>query len=94
MTKPSRKTAPRPAEQDLDPAVAKLTFEEAVEELEGIIERMERGETGLEESLKEYARGDMLIRRCQQILSAAEQRVQAIAGRELDAGQEPQDAPF
>ncbi len=73
----------------MDPHVAALGFEEAVEELENIIDRMERGETGLEESLKEYSRGDQLIQRCRQILDAAEQRIEAIAGRDLDSGGAP-----
>ena len=94
MTKPTRKPPSKSPDAAVEPAIAALGFEEAVEELEAIIQRMERGETGLEESLKEYARGDQLIRRCRQILDAAEERIEAIAGRDLDAGAEPESAPF
>jgi len=94
MSKSPRKPAAKGNEPELDPAIAELGFEEAVEELEGIVERMERGETGLEESLKEYARGDQLIRRCRQILDSAEARIEAIAGRDLDSGAAPEAAPF
>lgn len=93
MSKLPRKTAATSAETPLDPEIAALGFEEAVEELEAIIQRMEGGETGLEESLEEYARGDQLIRRCRQILDAAEARIESIAGRDLDAGKEPDATP-
>jgi exodeoxyribonuclease VII small subunit len=97
MSKTPRRTpdaaANAPRNEALDPDIAALGFEEAVEELEAIIQRMERGETGLEESLLEYARGDQLIRRCRQVLDAAEARIQAISGRDLEAGRDPGDAP-
>lgn len=86
---PRKRPAAETPQEGLDPAIAALGFEEAVAELETIIERMERGETGLEESLREYARGDQLIQRCRQILEVAEQRIEAITGRDLDAGDTP-----
>lgn len=52
-----------------------VRFEEAIERLEAIIDRIERGEVGLEESLTEYERGVGLIRRCREILDKAEQRI-------------------
>ena len=51
-----------------------LSFENALTQLEGIIERIERG-VGLEEAIGEYERGVVLIRRCKDILQKAEQRV-------------------
>jgi len=54
----------------------KLTFEQAVAELESIIEQIEQGEIGLEESLKQRKRGDGLIKRCRAILDAAEQELE------------------
>lgn len=97
MSKPPRKPSAKPAtDAELDPTIAEMGYEEAVEELEAIIERMDRGETGLEESLREFARGDQLARRCRQILDEAEQRIEAISGKDLDAGGTPtgSDAPF
>lgn len=58
--------------------VAALTFEQAMEELEAIIERIERGEIGLEESLVQRKRGDALVKRCRAVLDAAEQELQQI----------------
>lgn len=50
-------------------------FEAALTELEKIVEKMESGEQGLEESLAAFQRGIELTRTCQQGLKEAEQRV-------------------
>ncbi len=54
---------------------AKLKFEEAIEQLERIIEGVESGEVGLEESLSQYENGMKLIAHCRTILTAAEKRI-------------------
>ena len=54
---------------------AKLKFEEAVAQLEAIIEGIESGEVGLEESLAQYEKGMKLIAHCRSILTAAEKRI-------------------
>ncbi len=48
--------------------VAKLSFESALTELEQMIERIESGSVGLEESLTEYERGVKLFHHCRTIL--------------------------
>ena len=55
-----------------------LSFEKATEELERIIDSIEQGQIGLEESLKQRTRGDALIKRCRAVLDAAEQELQQI----------------
>jgi len=55
-----------------------LTFEQAIEQLESIVDRIERGEIGLEDSIKQYEQGVALIRRCKEILTHAEQRVEEL----------------
>jgi len=60
-------------------------FEAALEELEKLVERMEKGELTLEESLRDFERGIELTRKCQQALQEAEQRVQMLAGKDVDA---------
>jgi len=60
--------------QDESPA-----FEDALEELEAIVERMEDGEPSLEEALKLFERGMELTRRCQKALDGAEQRIRILA---------------
>ena len=57
-------------------------FEDALEELETIIERMEDGEPSLQESLKLFERGMDLTRRCQAALDDAEQRIRTLADAE------------
>ena len=57
-------------------------FEEALEELESIVERMEDGEPSLEESLKLFERGMDLTRRCQKALDDAEQRIHTLSDSE------------
>ena len=64
------------------PQPAEMSFEEATRELEAIIERIEAGEIGLEQSLAERRRGDALIRRCRSILDAAEQELEQVAAEE------------
>lgn len=58
--------------------VAKLPFEAALAELETIVQRLERGDVPLEESLAIYERGEALKRRCDALLKDAETRVQKI----------------
>jgi exodeoxyribonuclease VII small subunit len=67
-------TKPEPAE---DPSG--LSFEEAMERLEALIERIESGEIGLEESIAAYERGVGLIQRCKGVLAASEQRVEELS---------------
>ncbi|AFI84012.1 exodeoxyribonuclease VII small subunit [Methylophaga nitratireducenticrescens] len=56
----------------------KLEYEAAVNELESLVERLEKGDISLEESLKLYERGVLLTRDCQEALQAAEQKVQML----------------
>lgn len=58
------------------PNPAELSFEEAIEELNDIIDQIEQGEIGLEEALRRRTRGDALIKRCRAILDVAEQELQ------------------
>lgn len=62
------------------------TFEQAMAQLESIVERIESGEAGLEQSIAEYEKGVALVKRCREILGKAEQRVAELSGHlaELD----------
>ena len=51
-----------------------FNFEEALANLEGLVEAMEEGELTLEESLKAFEQGIKLTRECQQALDQAEHR--------------------
>jgi len=52
-----------------------LNYEQAYQELESIVERMERGEQDLEDSLADFERGVSLMRHCHVKLKDAEQKV-------------------
>lgn len=58
--------------------VAGLSFEEAMAELERVVERLDSGQTTLEEAIALYQRGDALRARCEALLKEAELRVQKI----------------
>ena len=61
--------------------MAKPTFEEQLKQLEGIVERLERGDLPLEESLSLFEQGIGLSAACKGELDAAEGRVQVLLQR-------------
>ncbi|MCU0888863.1 MAG: exodeoxyribonuclease VII small subunit [Rubritepida sp.] len=58
--------------------IASLSFEEALTELEGIVKSLEGGRATLAQAIAEYERGTALRRHCEQKLSEAEAKVQAV----------------
>ena len=62
----------------------KLTFEQAVGKLEKIVEQIESGQIGLEQSIASYEQGIKLIKHCREILDSAEKRIQLLAKGERD----------
>jgi exodeoxyribonuclease VII small subunit len=64
-------------------------FENAMEELEKLVEQMEQGDISLEESLKAFERGIKLTRTCQQALQEAEQKVQLLLEQDGQQTMEP-----
>jgi exodeoxyribonuclease VII small subunit len=63
-----------------------INFEASIVELEQLVEKMERGEFTLEESLQQFERGIALARSCQQALREAEQKVQLLMRGEPEPG--------
>ena len=57
----------------------KLTFEEALGKLEQLVEQIESGAIGLEESIARYEEGIRLVKQCRTILDSAEKRIQLLA---------------
>ena len=57
-------------------------IEEAIVELEGILESLEDGATTLEEGLARYERGVSLLKTCYETLSKAELRIRKVTGTE------------
>ncbi len=73
---------------------AEPTFEERLARLEEIVEQLESGEVGLDDSLRLYAEGTDLIRRCRADLQAAEQRIEQLTRTaEGDLVVEPMEPP-
>lgn len=58
--------------------IAAMTFEEAMDELEKIVDRLEGGDVPLDQSVAEYERGALLRRHCTERLEAARLRVDQI----------------
>lgn len=67
-----------------------IAFEDALKELEALVEKMERGDFSLEESLQHFERGVALTRHCQQALQEAEQKVEIL----LEKGEQSDVKPF
>jgi len=65
-------------ELDTSKAVATMSFEEALAELEGIVKDLEGGKGRLEQAVASYERGAALRRHCEAKLAEAEAKVQAI----------------
>lgn len=82
---PKKRSADQPEESG-------PTFEEALADLQGIVEQLEDGSEGLEESLRHFERGIGLLRTCYGILESAEQRIEILTG--FDAEGQPVVAPF
>ena len=59
-------------------AIAGLSFEDALAELERIVRGLEGGQQKLEDAIGAYERGALLRRHCEAKLAEAEARVQAI----------------
>jgi exodeoxyribonuclease VII small subunit len=67
---------PNPATDTAD--IAKLSFEDALGELERIVKGLESGSQKLEEAITAYERGAALRRHCEEKLRQVEARVAAI----------------
>ena len=70
--------------------IGKMSFEEAIKELTGIVGKIEKGEIALQDSLKQYERGMALIKHCRDILQKAEKRIEKISEAEPKTQEEPE----
>lgn len=69
------------------------SFEEALEQVERIIERIESGQIGLEASIREYERGARLLKTCRGILDRAERRIEELNSELLSEGADSSSDP-
>jgi exodeoxyribonuclease VII small subunit len=60
------------------PAVAELSYEQALQELEALVQRMDSGDMPLDGLLSAYQRGTELLSHCRNKLAAVEQQIKLI----------------
>ncbi len=65
-----------------DTPVDEMSFEEAMKELEAVVNQLDHGDVALDRSIALYERGAALKKRCEDELKRAEEKVAAIT---LDA---------
>ncbi len=68
-----------------------LKFEQAMQRLDAIVEAMEAGEIGIEESISKYEEAMQLAAHCRRILDESEQRIKKI---QVDSAGRLQTEPF
>jgi len=74
------------AETPTNADIKELSFEQALKELEAIVDRLEKGDVELEASILIYERGEALKTHCDALLRKAEAKVEKIA---LNASGQP-----
>ncbi|MGU3400186.1 exodeoxyribonuclease VII small subunit [Brucellaceae bacterium D45D] len=74
--------------------ISVMSFEDALKQLEKIVDDLERGDVPLEESIRIYERGEALKKHCDTLLKSAEDKVEKIRlGRDgQPLGTEPLDS--
>lgn len=68
--------------------IEKLTFEQSIQALTEIVDKIETGQVPLQESLQQYEKGMALIKHCRGILLNAEKRIEEIAEAEQESGED------
>jgi exodeoxyribonuclease VII small subunit len=63
--------------------VGDLTYEQGLAELETIVNALEGEQGQLEESIRLFERGQALVKRCGELLEAAQLKVQQVAGESV-----------
>jgi exodeoxyribonuclease VII small subunit len=57
---------------------SELSFEKELENLERVVDLLERGELGLEEAIRQYESGARSLKRCHQALERAQKKVEVL----------------
>ncbi|MEK7297614.1 MAG: exodeoxyribonuclease VII small subunit, partial [Planctomycetota bacterium] len=58
--------------------MAKIKFEEALKDLEEVVDRLEQGNLSLKDTLSEYENGIKLYKQCAALLEDAEKKIQIL----------------
>jgi exodeoxyribonuclease VII small subunit len=84
-----------PARRKTDPAdpATDLSFEDAMAELENIVEAMEGEQLPLEELIARYETGSRLLKHCDSVLTGARKRIELITLSDREAEKTPEPEP-
>lgn len=63
------------------------TYEQAMDQLKSIVQQLEAGQQGLEQSLQLFEQGVELTRFCDQKLKSVEERVHVLLSRQEDGNE-------
>lgn len=74
------------------PTIARMTFEQAIEKLREIVEKVEAGQIGLEDAIRQYEIGCGLIQHCRKILDRAEHQIEVLT-KNLEGALQSKPAP-
>ena len=66
-----------------------MSFEESLTELEGIVDKLEKGQLSLDESLMLFEKGIKLVRECNTKLKSAQQKVEQLVEENGEVKEEP-----
>ena len=71
-----------------------LSFEESIKRLEEIVGHLEKGDLSLQDSIRCFEEGNMLVKECSRMLDEAEQKVVLLrAGNQGEAEEAPFEEP-
>ncbi|MDA8368444.1 MAG: exodeoxyribonuclease VII small subunit [Nocardiopsaceae bacterium] len=90
----SAKNTEEPTAEAQSPAEPELSYEEAREELDSVVRRLESGGLSLKESLALWERGEQLAKTCEQWLEGARAKLAVAMAEDTDNGDGTADTPF
>lgn len=92
-TRPGWKDRDMSDQDEMEKEISQMSFEQALEALEEIVDSLESGNVALEESIKIYQRGNLLRLHCEAKLKDAQSQIEKItnAGEDEDLATEPLD---
>ncbi len=80
------------------PTAKTIDFEKSLKELETLVDKLEKGDLSLEDSLKNFEQGVKLTRECRQALQTAEQKISVLnkenkdwVEKDFDSNENPKD---
>ena len=68
--------------------MSKITFEEQIEKLEGIVEELENGNLSLEDSVTKFEEGIKISKECNKTLEEAEKKITILINRDGEIKEE------